>query len=128
MRVTQLMQLLCANYATAPENSARDESLIKKSVDSRVRGKGSPLLICLYWNCPGEHGKRESKTKVVRVLLGGTGLENCLKRKHKVLSQLSKYTHILLFSEENLYLNVLEDYDKESTANILNEAFPDVVV
>lgn len=31
-------------------------------------------------------------------------------------------------SEGNLYLEVLEEYDNKSTANILNEAFPDIVV
>lgn len=36
------------------------------------------------------------------------------------------YTY--LRSEGNLYLEVLEEYDNRSTANILNEAFPDIVV
>lgn len=36
------------------------------------------------------------------------------------------YTY--LRSEGNLNLEVLEEYDNRSTANILNEAFPDIVV
>lgn len=36
------------------------------------------------------------------------------------------YTY--LTSEGNLYLEVLEEYDNKSTANILNEAFPDIVL
>lgn len=35
------------------------------------------------------------------------------------------YTY--LRSGGNLYLEVLEEYDNKSTANILNKAFPDIV-
>lgn len=52
-------------------------------------------------------------------------MESCLKRKHNHVTAIKAYTY--LKNEEDLYLNIPEEYNNKSNADILYAAFCDVV-